>query len=67
MTMFERIRFSAAATVALVGVFMLIDMLIVMVFGIDWGDALFSPIFAASAYAVMFAAAPFISKFIKYK
>jgi hypothetical protein len=63
MTIFERARFAAAATVVLIGLLMLVD----MVFNFDWVHGLFSPLFVGPLYVVMVVAAPFLSRFIKYK
>jgi hypothetical protein len=63
MTIFERAKFAAATTVVLIGVLMLVDMF----FNFDWVHGLFSPMFVAPLYVVMFIVAPFLSKFIKYQ
>lgn len=63
MTFFERMKFSAAATVVMVGLLMLID----MIGGFDWVNMLFSPLVIVPIYLFMLAIAPFLSSHIKYK
>jgi hypothetical protein len=63
MPIFERIKFAAVLTVCLVGVLMIVD----MVGGFDWGAKLFSFLFYIPAFVILFVAAPYIKKFIRYK
>ena len=63
MEHFERVKYSAVLTVAVVGITMLIDMLSPL----QLAETTFSLIFIVPAFVILYLFAPFLSKFIKYK